>query len=190
MPPKRFVIPAATATAAAAALTAYLLWPAPQPGQTGQSALCFGSLTPRTAALIDDGQGGAVSAAEREKKGEGDHAVFRMCLLQRATAASDGTPRQVYSLIVQDSRTPVTTRAGATPLPAGTTGWALPDAAEAQLPPGCATRMGSTAPYITVTVSAPSQAAGKSPVDRATAIGNVSRVVTESAGNLARLAGC
>lgn len=37
----------------------------------------------------------------------------------------------------------------------------LPDKAEAQLPAGCAQRMGSTAPYTTVTLSAPSQAEKK-----------------------------
>ncbi len=66
----------------------------------------------------------------------------------------------------------------------------LPDKAEAQLPAGCAQRMGSTAPYITVTLSAPSQAEKKGIVDRDTAIRNAAAVVRETAVNLARISGC
>lgn len=64
------------------------------------------------------------------------------------------------------------------------------DQAEATLPAGCAARVGSTAPYITVSLSAPQQAKKKALADRDTAIRNRATVVREAATNLAKQYGC
>ncbi|MGY3676944.1 hypothetical protein [Streptomyces sp. TE33382] len=50
--------------------------------------------------------------------------------------------------------------------------------------------MGSTAPYITVTLIIPSQEEEKRLVDRNTAIRNSATVVREAAANLAKKYGC
>ncbi|MFF3317400.1 hypothetical protein ACFYV5_18105 [Streptomyces sp. NPDC003035] len=109
--------------------------------------------------------------------------------MQRANTDSD-VPRGVYQLIVQDNRHAAGRKKDSVPLGPGYTGWALPDQAEATLPAGCAARMGSTAPYITVSLSAPSQAEKKDLVDRDTAIRNSATVVREAATNLAKKYGC
>ncbi|MFI1067060.1 hypothetical protein ACH4TC_34895 [Streptomyces spororaveus] len=74
------------------------------------------------------------------------------------------------------------------------TGWALPDKAETNLPADCAARMGSTAPNITVTLTAPSKKGEeeeKDLVDRdAPGIRNNAAVVQEAATNLAKKYGC
>ncbi|MFE2285092.1 hypothetical protein ACFXDJ_13065 [Streptomyces sp. NPDC059443] len=153
-------------------------------------SLCFGTLDERTAALIDDGQGGRVDMDEFERKGQGDYAFFRSCIARRAGADGNAT-RTVYSLIMEDSKGGAGLPKGAVLLGGGgLIGWALPDRAEAQLPTGCPSRLGSTAPYITVTLSAPSQAEKKGIVDRDTAIRNAAAVVRESALSLARISGC
>ncbi|MGW0772113.1 hypothetical protein ACWD01_00320 [Streptomyces sp. NPDC002835] len=59
------------------------------------------------------------------------------------------------------------------------------------LPAGCAARMGSTAPYVTVTLLVPSKKGEeKDLVDRNTAIRNNAAVVREAAANLAKEYGC
>jgi hypothetical protein len=61
------------------------------------------------------------------------------------------------------------------------------------LPAGCAARMGSTAPYVTVTLLVPSKKGKeeeKDLVDRNTAIRNNAAVVREAAANLAKEYGC
>lgn len=103
-------------------------------------------------------QGGEVSTEEWESKGKStDHAVFKGCQVLRANADSD-YPRGVYTLIIEDNRNdPHYKPKNSVPLGPGFTGWALPDKAEANLPAGCAARMDSTAPNITVTLTAPSK---------------------------------
>ncbi|MEU9182812.1 hypothetical protein AB0C90_39735 [Streptomyces sp. NPDC048550] len=183
---KHLVLPAALIVCGAA--VAVTLWSGGEEPEPPRS-LCFGTLDERTAALVDDGQGGWVDMEEFERKGQGDNAFFRSCIAQRANPDGD-TTRNVYSLIMEDSKSATGLPEGSVPLGDGLTGWALPDKAEAQLPAGCAQRMGSTAPYITVTLSAPSQAEKKGIVDRDTAIRNAATVVRETAVNLARISGC
>ncbi|MEK8143170.1 hypothetical protein NKH18_16010 [Streptomyces sp. M10(2022)] len=118
--------------------------------------LCHGALSRQTAELIDDGKG-ARSARRSGRKGKStDHAVFKgaRCCAPTRTAT---TPR-VYTLIIEDNRNdPHYKPKNSVPLGPGVTGWALPDKAEANLPAGCAARMGSTAPNITVALIAPSK---------------------------------
>ncbi|MET8740238.1 hypothetical protein [Streptomyces sp. NPDC004728] len=64
------------------------------------------------------------------------------------------------------------------------------DQAEATLPAGCAARAGSTALYITVSLSAPQQAEKKALADRDTAIRNRATAVREATTNLAKRYGC
>ncbi|WP_335938811.1 hypothetical protein [Streptomyces sp. PTD5-9] len=184
---KWLLLPAALIAVAAVSL-ALALWLQDEEGRPARS-LCFGSLSEATAELIDDGKGGEVSAYEKDKKGEGDLAVFKMCLVSRANPGG-GTTRGIYSLIIEDTRSVAGARKGSVPLGGGATGWATATEAVAQLPAGCARRMGSTAPYITVTLSAPSQAGKHGTVDRDTAVRNSVAVVRESAANLARAQGC
>ncbi|MEU6866286.1 hypothetical protein ABZ924_24010 [Streptomyces sp. NPDC046876] len=115
--------------------------------------------------------------------------MFKSCNVERDTEDSS-SPRGVYGLTVQDTKSALGLPKGAMPLDSGFTGWALPDRAEAKLPAGCASRMGSTAPYITVTLSAPSQAEKKGIMDRDTAIHHSATVIREVAMNLARKTGC
>ncbi|MFI5980585.1 hypothetical protein ACIBEA_06890 [Streptomyces sp. NPDC051555] len=184
---KHLVLP--TALIVCGAAIAFTLWSGgeePEPPQR----LCFGTLDERTAGLIDDGQGGRVGFGEFERKGQGDHAFFRSCIAQRTNPDGDTTRTTIYSLTMQDSKSGTGLPGGAVPLGGGLAGWALPDKAEAQLPAGCAGRLGSTAPYIVVSLSAPFQEEKKGIVDRDTAIRNSATVVSESATNLARLSGC
>ncbi|WMX48089.1 hypothetical protein RGF97_29325 [Streptomyces roseicoloratus] len=174
---------------AGAAVVTAGLWPGDEQPPLPES-LCYGALSRQTAELIDDGGGGELSAEEWQRKGtSGDYAVFMGCQVRRAAPDGDAL-RGVYQLIVQDTRSAPGHRKDSVPLSAGVTGWALPDRAEAALPAGCAARMGSTAPYVTVSLSAPSQAEKRGLVDRDTAIRNSATVVREAAANLAEKYGC
>ncbi|MFF8601089.1 hypothetical protein ACF065_18345 [Streptomyces sp. NPDC015232] len=173
---------------AGAAVVTASLWPDADEPPPPQS-LCYGALSRKSAELIDDGKGGEVSAEEWERKGKGDYAVFKTCRVMRANQDSD-SPRGIYQLIIEDTRSGPGHKKDSVPLGPGFTGWALPDRAEATLPAGCAARMGSTAPYITVTLMAPSQAEKKGLVDRDTALRNSATVIKEAAGNLAKKYGC
>ncbi|MFD7530949.1 hypothetical protein ACFV8E_25665 [Streptomyces sp. NPDC059849] len=175
--------------AAGVAVVTASFWPDGEKRPLPQT-LCRGTLSRETAELIDDGKGGEVSAEEWESKGKStDYAVFKGCSVQRADPDSD-YPREIYNLIIADTRSAPGHRKNSVPLGPGFTGWALPDEAEATLPAGCAARMGSTAPYITVTLIAPSQAEKKGLVDRDTAIHNSATVVREAATNLVKRYGC
>lgn len=156
--------------------------------------LCHGALSRQTAELIDDGKGGEVSADEWESKGKStDYAVFKACSVMRANPDND-YPRGIYKLVIEDNRNdPGYKPKDTIPLGPGFTGWVLPDKAETNLPAGCAARMGSTAPYITVTLIAPSKKGEeqeKDLVDRDTAIRNNAAVVREAAAKLAKKYDC
>ncbi|MDH2388478.1 hypothetical protein QCN29_06705 [Streptomyces sp. HNM0663] len=178
--------------AGVAAVTASL-WPDEEKPPLAQT-LCHGALSRQTAELIDDGKGGEVSAEEWESKGQSaDYAVFKACSILRANADND-YPRGIYKLVIEDNRNdPGYKPKDSVPLGPGFTGWVLPDKAEANLPAGCAARMGSTAPYITVTLLKPSKKGEeeeKDLVDRDTAIRNNAAVVREAATKLAKKYGC
>ncbi|MCX5343259.1 hypothetical protein [Streptomyces atratus] len=168
------------------------LWPDEEKPPLPQT-LCYGALSRQTAELIDDGKGGEVSTEEYESKGESsDYAVFKECSVLRANPDSD-YPRGSFKLIIQDELRDSGSRKGSVPLGPGFTGWVLPDEAKAVLPAGCAARMGSTAPYITVTLLKPSKKGEeeqKDLVDRDTAIRNSAAVVREAAANLAKQYDC
>ncbi|MGW4839352.1 hypothetical protein [Streptomyces globisporus] len=104
-------------------------------------SLCHGELSRETAELIDDGQGGEVSAGAWESKGSTtDSAVLKECHVLRAD--QDGAKRRgVCKLVVEDTRSAPANKKGSVPLGPGSTGWALPDRAEVTLPTGCAARM-------------------------------------------------
>ncbi|MFD8207602.1 hypothetical protein ACFV2S_14595 [Streptomyces sp. NPDC059695] len=174
--------------AAGVAVVTASLWPdggRPPLPQT----LCHGALSRQTAELIDDGKGGEVSAEEWDSPSGGELKVFKGCGVMRANAGSD-YPRGVFNLIIADERHDSGPRKDSVPLGPGFKGWALPEEAEATLPAGCAARMGSTAPYMTVTLKAPSQEEEKGLVDRSTALRNSAAVVREAAVNLAKKYGC
>ncbi|MFI8520882.1 hypothetical protein ACIGEZ_24095 [Streptomyces sp. NPDC085481] len=173
---------------AGAAVVTASVWPDAEKPPPPKS-LCHGMLGRETAELIDDGKGGEVSAEEWERKGKGDYAVFKECSVLRANPDSDH-PRGIFKLIIQDTRSAPGRKKDSASLGPGYTGWALPDRAEVALPAGCAARMGSTAPYITVELLAPSQAEEKKLIDRDTAIRNSAAVVREAAANLAKRSGC
>ncbi|MFE7336124.1 hypothetical protein [Streptomyces griseus] len=156
-------------------------------------SLCHGALSRETAELIDDGQGGEVSTDEWESKGKTtDYAVFKGCRVLRANPYDDNdNPRGVYKLVIADTRSGPYNKKGSVPLGPGFAGWALPDEAEVTLPAGCAARMGSTAPYIEVSLDVPSQdeenlarLERKRPVDADTATRNNATVMREVATRL------
>lgn len=174
---------------AAAALTLWSGGDEPEPPRS----LCFGTLDERTAGLVGDGKGGRVDIEEFERKGKGDHAFFRSCLAQR-TDADSGT-WGVYSLITEDTKAPPGPPKGAEtvvggPLPV----WASPTEAVAQLPAACPRRLGSTAPYVTVTLKVSTQVARElekaGAADRQAAQRDAAAVVRASAENLASSHGC
>ncbi|MFB6940134.1 hypothetical protein ACFWGL_10610 [Streptomyces sp. NPDC060286] len=115
--------------------------------------------------------------------------MFKTCQVMRANPDSD-YPRGIYQLIIEDFRSDPGPRKDSVPLGLGFTGWVLPDEARVTLPAGCAARMGSTSPYIMVTLKAPSQEEKKSLVDRDTAIRNSAAVVREAAAKLAKKYDC
>ncbi|MFB7368859.1 hypothetical protein ACFC0D_03300 [Streptomyces sp. NPDC056222] len=168
-------------------------WPEGEEKPPLPQTLCHGALSRQTAELIDDGKGGEVSAEEWESKGKStDYAVFKACSILRANPDND-YPRGMFRLIIEDTRSATGRKKDSVPLGPGFTGWALPDQAKAMLPAGCAARMGSTAPYVTVTLIASSKKGEeeeKDLADRDTAIRNNAAVVREAATNLARTAGC
>ncbi|MFJ7492342.1 hypothetical protein ACIQZB_14015 [Streptomyces sp. NPDC097727] len=175
--------------AAGVAVVTASFWPDEEKPPLPQT-LCHGALSRQTAELIDDGKGGEASADEWESKGKSsDYAVFKTCQVLRANPDSD-YPRGIFQLIISDERYDSGPRKDSVPLGPGFKGWVRPDEAEATLPAGCAARMGSTAPYITVTLSAPSQAEKKDLVDRDTAIRNSAAVVREAAAKLAKKYNC
>ncbi|GGR64588.1 hypothetical protein [Streptomyces roseolus] len=178
---------------AGAAVVTASLWPDDEGKPPLPQTLCQGALSRRTAELIDDDKGGEVSAEEWESKGKSsDYAVFRACSVQRADPDNDYR-REIFKLVVADERHDPGSRKDSVPLGPGFKGWALPEEAKAWLPAGCAARMGSTAPYITVTFIGPSkkdEEQEKDSAERDTAIRNSSAIVHEAAMNLARLAGC
>ncbi|GGP56712.1 hypothetical protein [Streptomyces sindenensis] len=160
-------------------------------------SLCHGALSRETAELIDDGQGGEVSAGAWESKGSTtDSAVFKECHVLRAGQDS-AKRRGVYKLVVEGARSASGAKKGSVPLGAGFTGWALPDRAEVTLPTGCAARMGSDAPHIRASLEVPSQdeerlyrRGEKPPVDPDTATRNNATVMREVATRLAERYGC
>ncbi|NML50011.1 hypothetical protein HHL19_10055 [Streptomyces sp. R302] len=178
--------------AAGAAVVTASVWPEaekPPPPQI----LCHGALTRQTAELIDDGEGGEAGAEEWESKGQSsDYAVFKACSVWRV-GPDDGSTRGMFGLIIQDERHDSGSRKNSVPLGAGFKGWVRPDEAEATLPPGCAARMGSTAPYVTVTLTRSWNKAEKeamNPAERDTARRDNATVVREAATRLAERYGC
>ncbi|MEU0629759.1 hypothetical protein [Streptomyces sp. NPDC005989] len=174
---------------AGAAVVTASLWPDGNEKPPLPKTLCHGALSRETAELIDDGKGGEVSAEEWESPGGGDLKVFKGCGVMRANPDSDYR-RGIFNLITADARHDSGPRKDSVPLGPGFNGWALPDQAEATLPAGCAARMGSPAPYMTVRLIAPLQEEKKGLVDRDTAIRNSATVVRETATNLAKRYGC
>jgi hypothetical protein len=144
---------------AGVAVVAASVWPDNVEKPPLPQSLCHGALSRETAELIDDGQGGEISTDEWESKGRTtDYAVFKGCRVLRANPYDDNdNPRGVYKLVIADTRSAPYTKKGSVPLGSGFTGWARPDLAEVTLPAGCAARMGSTAPYIEVSLDVPSQ---------------------------------
>lgn len=176
--------------AAGVAVVTASLWPDGEEKPPLPQTLCHGALSRETAELINDGKGGEASAEEWESKGKSaDYAVFKGCSVLRVNPDSN-YPRGIFKLIIEDTRNDSGPRKDSVPLGPGFTGWVLPEEAEATLPAGCAARMGSTAPYITVTLIAPSQTEEKGLVDRDTAIRNSAAVVREAAANLAKRYNC
>ncbi|MFF0568681.1 hypothetical protein [Streptomyces sp. NPDC004041] len=162
-------------------------------------SLCHGALSRETAELIDDGQGGEISTDEWESKGSTtDYAVFKACRVLRANPYDDNdNPRGVYKLVIADTRSEPYNKKGSVPLGPGFTGWARPDLAEVTLPAGCPARMGSTAPYIAVSLDVPSQdeenlarLKRKRPVAADVALRNNVTVMREVATRLAERYGC
>ncbi|MFE0640743.1 hypothetical protein ACFW2Y_03825 [Streptomyces sp. NPDC058877] len=167
------------------------LWPDGEKPPLPQT-LCHGALSRQTAELIDDGKGGEVSTEEWESPGKGDLKVFKGCGVMRANPDNDYS-RGTFNLIIQDELHDSGPRKDSVPLGPGFKGWVRPDEAEAVLPAGCAARMGSTAPYIVVTLIRPSkkeEEEEKKLVDRDTAIRNNAAVVREAAVNIAKKYGC
>ncbi|WP_326697358.1 hypothetical protein OG909_08475 [Streptomyces sp. NBC_01754] len=173
------------------------LWPDNEEKPPLPKSLCHGALSRETAGLIDDGQGGEVSAEEWESKGKStDYAVFKSCYVMRATPDRDD-PRGVYKLLIADTRGGPGTAKDSVPLGPGFTGWALPDKAAVTLPADCAARMGSTAPYIRAWLEVPSQEKKslarleeKPPVDPDIATRNNATVMREVATRLAKRYNC
>ncbi|MFF2226718.1 hypothetical protein ACFVV7_25780 [Streptomyces globisporus] len=172
-------------------------WPDSVEKRPLPQSLCHGALSRETAELIDDGQGGEVSAGAWESKGSTtDSAVFKECHVLRAD--QDGAKRRgVYKLVVEDTRSAPGNKKGSVPLGPGFTGWALPDRAEVTLPTGCAARMGSAAPHVKASLDVPSQdeellhrRGEKPPVDPDTATRNNATVMREAATRLAERYGC
>jgi hypothetical protein len=155
--------------------------------------ICFGSLSTKTAALLGDpggdGGGGRVTATEWERRGKGDYAVFQACHMERA--ATDDSPRVVSALVIQDSQGPPLVLGGPVRLGAGLDGWVRPGRAEAALPAGCARRMGSTAPYVTVQVDVASwDEETMKPAQRAAANRANQAVLREAVTKLTTLYAC
>ncbi|WP_326697361.1 hypothetical protein OG909_08490 [Streptomyces sp. NBC_01754] len=173
------------------------LWPDNEEKPPLPKSLCHGALSRETAGLIDDGQGGEVSAEEWESKGKStDYAVFKSCYVMRATPDRDDS-RGVYKLLIEDTPSAPYNKKDSVPLGPGFTGWALPDQAEVTLPAGCAARMGSTARYITASLEVPSQEKKslarleeKPPVDPDIATRNNATVMREVATRLAKRYNC
>ncbi|MEU7021574.1 hypothetical protein ABZ990_13055 [Streptomyces sp. NPDC046203] len=156
--------------------------------------ICFGALTTKTAALLGDPSGGGgagsgmVTAGQWERRGKGDYAFFQSCQIERA--ASAGAPRVVSGLMVQDTKAAAIRTKDTVPVGGGITGWIRPDQAEAALPDGCVAAMGSTAPYIVVSVSARSQEKKEKLVEPEIAIRNNRAALREAVTRLAELYGC
>ncbi|MEU0086971.1 hypothetical protein [Streptomyces sp. NPDC006274] len=172
--------------AAGVAVVTASLWPDGEEKPPLPQTLCHGALSRQTAELIDEGKGGEVSTEEWESPGKGDQAVFLGCSVMRANPDND-YPREIFKLVISDERYDSGPRKDSVPLGPGFKGWVRPKQAEATLPAGCAARMGSTAPYIRVTLLKPSK---MDPVDRNTAIRNNGAVVREAATKLAKKYGC
>lgn len=179
--------------AAGVAVVTASFWPDGEEKPPLPQTLCHGALSRQTAELIDDGKGGEVSTEEWESKGKSsDFAVFKGCSVLRANPDND-YPRGMFKLIISDERYDSGPRKDSVLLGPGFKGWVRSDEAEATLPAGCAARMGSTAPYITVTLLKPSKKGEeekKDLVDRNTAIRNNAAVVREAATKLAKKYGC
>ncbi len=167
------------------------LWPAKEKPPLPQT-LCHGALSRQSAERIDDNKGGVVVTEEWVSPGKGDTAVFKGCAVM-STGPDGDHRRELFKLVITDERYDSGPRKDSVPLGPGFKGWALPEEAEATLPAGCAVRMGSAAPYITVTFIAPSRKGEeqeKDPAERDTAIRDSAAIVREAATNLARIAGC
>lgn len=189
---RKYLPLAGTLAVAAAGVVGLSLWGALQKDAPtpDQQKLCFGSLSARTASLLDDGEGGRVSDSIFERGGEGAYAVFRSCHVRRDDPGGESR-RGVYFLVVEDRRTPVGgPPKGAVPLADGRRGWVGPETGEALLPASCARRLGSTAPHIVVSLRFPEPLPARRHPDRKAGIPAMTRVLEEVADNLPVIYGC
>ncbi|WSF15533.1 hypothetical protein OG566_06230 [Streptomyces sp. NBC_01353] len=140
---------------AAAVVTAINLWPT-ELKKLREQNLCLGMLTEKTAALLEDGKGGAVLVRENSSGSEAreaDPIFFTTCSVNRANPGGD-TMRVQYSLDVDYSNTLSDPPEGSAHIGEGLTGWVGQRESEVQLPDGCAKKMRRPdARYITVSLT-------------------------------------
>ncbi|MEU9865220.1 hypothetical protein AB0D99_30575 [Streptomyces sp. NPDC047971] len=192
---KKWLVLPAVLVVAAAVVTAINLWPT-ELKKLREQNLCLGMLTEKTAALLEDGKGGALLVKESVSNGSGsaggeaDPVFSTTCSVNRENPGGD-TMRLQYSLDVDHSNTLSDPPEGATPMGEGLTGWVGQRKSEVQLPDGCAKKMRRPdARYITVSLAVSPVAVVGRDWNYASLMKDSRTILVEAAGNLSKQYDC
>ncbi|MER5844492.1 hypothetical protein ABT099_30235 [Streptomyces prasinus] len=188
---KRLVLPAVL-TAAAAVVAALTLWPDPKDDLRGQN-LCWGSLTEKTAGLLNDGEAGRTSDdvmdAGSGKPVEDDRVFGTVCTVIRKDPGGE-TYREQYALTAAAGDATTDAPKGATPLGDGHEGWLTLRSAVLRLSDGCVSAMRSDSRYGELTLSVAPRVTVHERWDAESVIPRSRTVLLESAANLAKQYDC
>ncbi|MFJ9822846.1 hypothetical protein ACIRSU_00550 [Streptomyces sp. NPDC101160] len=186
---RKYLVLPAVLVVAAAVVAAVQLWPGKLEDLRAQN-LCLGMLTEQTAGGLDDRRGGELTVDEHEPEAaKGDPVFSTICFVGRK-AAKDTAYRTQYTLDVRATDVLDAPAAGAVPPGSGRSGWVGPRQSEVQLPAGCAQKMRTDAPYVTVVLKvAPGVVVARNWNDES--LTEASRkIVLEAVDNLSRQYGC
>ncbi|MFE5486433.1 hypothetical protein [Streptomyces sp. NPDC056527] len=192
---KKYLVLPAVLVVAAAVVAAIQLWPSPLTDLRARN-LCLGMLTEKTAGLLQDGKGGEV---EVDEDGSGDSGtgattsadpVFStICFVGRKNPEGSGARLQ-YTLDARPAEELDEPAKGAVPVGDGRSGWVGPRQSEVRLPAGCATKMETNSPHVTVTLKvSPTVLVGRN-WDDASLIKDSRTVILEAVDNLAEQYDC
>ncbi|MFF8633060.1 hypothetical protein ACF052_02430 [Streptomyces pilosus] len=188
---KRLVLPGVLA-AAAAVVAAVTLWPG-QGDDTRERNLCWGSLTEKTAGLLDDGEAGRTAADVRDA-GSGevvqdDRFFGTVCVVTREESGGK-TGQDQYALTAAAGDATTDAPEDATPIGGGHEGWLTLRQAVLRLPDDCVSAIGSDSRYGELRLSVYPRVTVHEDWDAESVTAASRTILLESAANLAERYDC
>lgn len=191
MDKKRLVLPG-TLVVAAAVVAAVSLWPDPKDDMREQN-LCWGSLTEKTAGLLNDGKAGKTSddvmGGSSGKAVKDDQVFGTVCTVTRENPGGE-TYREQYALTATTSDGTSDAPKGAKPLGGGHEGWLTLRHSVLRLPEDCVSKMGSTNRYGELLLSVYPQVNIHENWNTGSVTTKSRTILLESAANLAKQYDC